>query len=85
MTGDGNGWASQMLAAQQQQQGLNPAWNSPPNQHQWSGPTPSSPLNGSWENQLAAVAAAAFQSNGFTSPPSSNQQAWGQPASQRRE
>ncbi|VUZ46358.1 unnamed protein product [Hymenolepis diminuta] len=84
MTGDGNGWANQMVAAQQQQQGLNPAWNSPPNQHQWSGPTPSSPLNGSWENQLAAVAAAAFQSNGFTSPASSNQQAWGQPASQRR-
>nr|CDS30348.1 rna binding protein musashi [Hymenolepis microstoma] len=82
MAGDANGWASQVLAAQQQQQGLNPAWNSPPNQHQWNDPTPSSPLNGSWENQLAAAAAAAFQSNGFISP--SNQQSWGQPASQRR-
>lgn len=76
--GGGNGW-NQMV-----NQHNNPTWSpQPPAPNQWNGPQPSSPLNGCWENQMAAAAAAtAFQSNGFPPP----QQQWGsQPSSGRRE
>ncbi|VDM23824.1 unnamed protein product [Hydatigera taeniaeformis] len=77
--GGGNGW-TQMV-----DQHNNPAWGSqPPPPNQWNGPQSPSPLNGCWENQIAAAAAAAaFQSNGF---PPQQQQQWGsQSSSSRRE
>lgn len=71
----------------QQHQGLQPAWNSSSNNHQWNGPTPPSPnalINGAWENQMAA-AAAAFQPNGFTSSPPQHHPWGSQSSSGRRE
>ncbi|KAM7541690.1 hypothetical protein Aperf_G00000001498 [Anoplocephala perfoliata] len=84
LSNDGNGWNPVMA---QQHQGLQPAWNSPSNHHQWNGPTPPSPnalINSAWENQMAAAAAAAaFQPNGFTSSPPQHQP-WGPHSSSGR-